>query len=309
MKLITLIYVLLLFIIFVPNFLLKFPKIQVPFLNLLCSFLFSIIFYITFDLVNETYLKEGHQDPKITINNNRSVGMDKDSTIAYYQNIINGLVENQDDLIAQEQAKMESLKQEKEQQMAAINEEIQEIEQEKQDSQDASATALLEEQEKCLKEKNELIEKHGEEVTDIGISHNATVVGLQQNINTLTGEKSTLQTNYNTLQKANSTLQTDYDTLQTEKATLQTDYNTLETNKNIDIGNLQSQINDKNDDIEDLSSEKGELQANYSELQDAYDDLEGEQSPCAGRSDLYTRKYYTWPWWKSGWKPDKNIKC
>lgn len=290
MKLITLIYVLLLFIIFVPNFLLKFPKIQVPFLNLLCSFLFSIIFYITFDLVNETYLKEGHQDPKITINNNRSVGMDKDSTVLYYKNIINGLVENQDDLIAQEQAKMESLKQEKEQQMAAINEEIQEIEQEKQDSQDASATALLEEQEKCLKEKNELIEKHGEEVTDIGILHNATAAGLQQNINTLTGEKNTLKD-----QKT---------ALETEKATLETDKATLQQQRT----QLQGQINAKDENIQDLSSEKGELEANYSELQDAYDDLEGEQSPCTGRTDLWTRKY-NYHWWKRGWKPDKNIKC
>ena len=202
MKLITLIYVLLLFIIFVPNFLLKFPKIKLPFLNLLCSILFSIIFYITFDLVNQTYLKEGHQDPTITINNNRSVGMDKDSTVLYYKNIINGLVENQDDLIGQEQAKMESLKQEKEQQMAAINAEIQEIEQEKEASQDASTTALLEEKTKCLKEKNELIEKHGEDMASINTANNNMVVGLQQNITALTEEKTTLQTNYDTLQDA-----------------------------------------------------------------------------------------------------------
>ncbi len=128
MKLITIIYVLLLFIIFVPNFLLKFPKIKLPFLNLLCSFLFSIIFYITFDLVNQTYLKEGVD---VTISNNRSVGMDKDAVISYYQNIINGLLEEQGDIIAEEQARMEALRQEKEQQMAAINAEIQEIQNEK----------------------------------------------------------------------------------------------------------------------------------------------------------------------------------
>ena len=226
MKLITLIYVLLLFIIFVPNFLLKFPKIKLPFLNLLCSILFSIIFYITFDLVNQTYLKEGHQDPTITINNNRSVGMDKDSTVLYYKNIINGLVENQDDLIGQEQAKMESLKQEKEQQMADINAEIQEIEQEKQANQDASATALLEEKTKCLNAKTELIEKHDEDMASINTAN--------KNITALTEEKTTLQTNYDTLQTDNTTLQQNITALTEDNTTLQTNYDTLQDAYNND---------------------------------------------------------------------------
>ena len=261
MKLITLIYVLLLFIIFVPNFLLKFPKIKLPFLNLLCSILFSIIFYITFDLVNQTYLKEGHQDPTITINNNRSVRMDKDSTVLYYKNIINGLVENQDDLIGQEQAKMESLKQEKEQQMADINAEIQEIEQEKQANQDASASALLEEKTKCLNAKTELIEKHGEDMASINTANKNIVVGLQQNITALTGEKNTLQTNYDTLQTNYDTLQTDNATLQTDNTTLQTNYDTLQTNNTT-------------------------LQTNYDTLQDAYNN---DTSDCAGQNDLYKK--------------------
>ena len=275
MKLITLIYVLLLFIIFVPNFLLKFPKIKLPFLNLLCSILFSIIFYITFDLVNQTYLKEGHQDPTITINNNRSVGMDKDSTVLYYKNIINGLVENQDDLIGQDQAKMESLKQEKEQQMAAINAEIQEIEQEKQANQDASASALLEEKTKCLKEKNELIEKHGEDMASINTANNNMVVGLQQNITALTGEKNTLQQNITALTGYNTTLQTNYDTLQTDNTTLQQNITALTEEKTT----LQQNITA-------LTEEKTTLQTNYDTLQDAYNN---DTSDCAGQNDLYKK--------------------
>ena len=289
MKLITLIYVLLLFIIFVPNFLLKFPKIKLPFLNLLCSILFSIIFYITFDLVNQTYLKEGHQDPTITINNNRSVGMDKDSTVLYYKNIINGLVENQDDLIGQDQAKMESLKQEKEQQMAAINAEIQEIEQEKQANQDASASALLEEKTKCLKEKNELIEKHGEDMASINTANKNIVVGLQQNITALTEEKNTSQTNFHTLQTNYDTLQTNYDTLQTDNTTLQTNNTTLQTDNatlQTDNATLQTDNTTLQTNYDTLQTNNTTLQTNYDTLQDAYNN---DTSDCAGQNDLYKK--------------------
>ena len=294
MKLITLIYVLLLFIIFVPNFLLKFPKIQLPFLNLLCSFLFSIIFYITFDLVNQTYLKEGHQDPTITINNNRSVGMDKDSTVLYYKNIINGLVENQDDLIGQDQAKMESLKQEKEQQMAAINAEIQEIEQEKQANQDASASALLEEKTKCLNAKTELIEKHGEDMASINTANKNIVVGLQQNITALTEEKNTSQTNFHTLQTNYDTLQTNYDTLQTDNTTLQTNNTTLQTDNatlQTDNATLQTDNTTLQTNYDTLQTNNTTLQTNYDTLQDAYNN---DTSDCAGRDDLYKKIRFGW---------------
>ena len=194
--------------------------------------------------------------------------MDKDSTVLYYKNIINGLVENQDDLIGQEQAKMESLKQEKEQQMADINAEIQEIEQEKQANQDASASALLEEKTKCLNAKTELIEKHGEDMASINTANKNIVVGLQQNITALTGEKNTLQTNYDTLQ-------TNYDTLQTDNATLQTDNATLQQNITALTG-----------DNATLQTDNTTLQTNYDTLQDAYNN---DTSDCAGQNDLYKK--------------------
>ena len=302
MKLITLIYVLLLFIIFVPNFLLKFPKIKLPFLNLLCSILFSIIFYITFDLVNQTYLKEGHQDPTITINNNRSVGMDKDSTVLYYKNIINGLVENQDDLIGQEQAKMESLKQEKEQQMADINAEIQEIEQEKQANQDASATALLEEKTKCLNAKTELIEKHDEDMASINTANKNIVVGLQQNITALTGEKTKcLNAKTELIEKHDedmasiNTANKNITALTEEKTTLQTNYDTLQT----DNTTLQQNITA-------LTEDNTTLQTNYDTLQDAYNN-----DTCAGRDDLYKKEIVSWSWgrYNSSYTKYKKVTC
>lgn len=165
MKSIFFIYIFSLYILFIPGTLFK-TKSKSSLFNLLYALLFSLICYITFDLVNFSSKKEGNAPFEIYINNHQPANMLRDKYISYYEKLNKSAQQGYLEDLREEQKKYDQALIDYRDKRTELENEALKIQKKLEDTEDAYEKELLQkdldfiaEQEKCVKEKAEEAKK------------------------------------------------------------------------------------------------------------------------------------------------------
>ena len=295
MNFLSFIYLFALFVTFSPRFIFKL-SVNKYLLNIICCFLFTIIFYLTYNLVNSSAFKEGiFTDTEVTINNQQPAALFADARVIDLQTQLANEAERYKVQLAEEQLKLEQAKTSWKETRQALDAQVFEIQRELEDEQDEQVRLKLahkleikrleqEHGDALIAEQEAATARQTAALAEANSSFQSQLELKQQEIQQCNNDKVSLeQQGYDSLQEeilnwTNSEKTGKYDVKEAQQESTQSELNKSQDENN----NLSNENNN-------LSNENNNLSTENDELTDENNKLKQENKNKSGKTCDYSK--------------------
>lgn len=280
MNFLSFIYLFALFVTFSPRFIFKL-SVNKYLLNIICCFLFTIVFYLTYNLVNSSAFKEGiFTDTEVTINNQQPAALFADARVIDLQTQLANEADRYKVQLAEEQLKLEQAKTSWANTRQELDDQVFDIQGKLENEQDEQERLKLTHRDEILQLKKD----HGDALiaeqeaatarqtaalADANRVYQSQLDGKDEEIQQCNKEKEALQQKgYDTLQEeilnwTNSEKTGKYDVKEAQQESTQSELNESQDENN-DLSDENIELTDENNKLKEENKNNSDKICDYS---------------------------------------------